>query len=62
MIGVKFHSFPGGGGGGAGHSGTEGGRTRITYFAEEEVFLRPPHVRDFLKEGYFLHTGTKCGG
>ena len=42
----------GGGGGGEGHSGTEGGRTRVTYFAEEGVFfLRPPHVRDFFKEG-----------
>ena len=25
------------GGGGGGHSGTEGGRTRVTYFAEEGV-------------------------
>ena len=30
----------GGGGGGGGHSGTEGGRTRVTYFAEEGVFLK----------------------
>ena len=38
-----------------GHSGTEGGRTCVTYFAEEGVFfLRPPHVRDFVKEGYFF--------
>ena len=29
----------GGGGGGRGHSGTEGGRTRVTYFAEEGVFF-----------------------
>ena len=43
-----------GGGGGGGHSGTEGGRTRVTYFAEEGVFLRPPHFRDFVKEGYFF--------
>ena len=27
----------GGGGGGGGHSGTEGGRTLVTYFAEEGV-------------------------
>ena len=26
-------------GGGGGHSGTEGGRTRVTYFAEEGVFF-----------------------
>ena len=31
---------PGGGGGGeGGHSGTEGGRTCVTYFAEEGVFF-----------------------
>ena len=29
---------PGGGGGGGGHSATEGGRTRVTYFAEEGVW------------------------
>ena len=29
----------GGGGGGGGHSGTEGGRTCVTYFAEEGVFF-----------------------
>ena len=52
------HQHPGGGGGGGGgggrHSGTEGGRTFVTYFAEEGSFLRPPHVRDFVKEGYFF--------
>ena len=32
----------------------KGGRTRVTYFAEEGVFLRPPHVRDFVNEGYFF--------
>ena len=26
-------------GGGGGHSGTEGGRTLVTYFAEEGVFF-----------------------
>ena len=47
------HNSFGGGGGGA--SGTEGGRTWVTYFAEEEVFfIRSPHVRDFVKEGYFF--------
>ena len=30
----------GGGGGGGGHSVTEGGRTRVTYFAEEGVFFK----------------------
>ena len=34
------YPFPGGGGGGGGgHSGTEGGRTLVTYFAEEGVFF-----------------------
>ena len=42
------------GGGGGGHSGTEGGRTFVAYFAEEGSFLRPPHVRDFVKQGYFF--------
>ena len=27
-------------------SNKEGGRTCVTYFAEEGVFLRPPHFRD----------------
>ena len=51
-----LRSHPGGGGGGGGgHSGTEGGRTRVTYFAAEGVFfLRPPQVRDFVKNGYFF--------
>ena len=40
-----------------------GGRTRVnTYFTEEGVFLRPPHVRDFVKEWYFLYPGTKYAG
>ena len=33
----KLNGYPGGGGGG--HSGTEGGRTFVTYFAEEGVFF-----------------------
>ena len=43
----------GGGGGGGRHLDTEGGRTRVTYFAEG-YFLRPSHVSDFVKEGYFF--------
>ena len=35
----SLNQNPGGGGGGGGHSGTEGGRTLITYFAEEGVFF-----------------------
>ena len=48
--------------GGGGHSGTEGGRTRVKYFAEEGVFLRPRHVRDFVKEGYFFVPGYEVWG
>ena len=50
--------------GGGGHSGTEGGRTCVTYFAEEGVFLflRPPHVRDFVMEGYFFVPRYEVGG
>ena len=27
---------------------------RISYFTYFGLFLRPPHVRDFVKEGYFF--------
>ena len=47
----------GGGGGGGGHSGTEGGRTRVTYFAED---LRMSAI--LLKKSTFLYPGTKYGG
>ena len=40
--------------GGGGVSGSEGGRTRVPFFAEEMVFSRPPHVHDFVNEGYFF--------
>ena len=37
---MKMEGYPSpGGGGGGGHSGTEGGRTLATYFAEEGVFF-----------------------
>ena len=36
------------------HSGTEGGRTCVAYFAVEGVFFKTSHVRDFVKEGYFF--------
>ena len=54
--------FPGGGGGvgnrgrwGVGrHSGSEGGRTRVTDFAEEGVFLKPSACPRFCKR-------SRCG-
>ena len=38
--------------GGWGLSGTEGGRTRVTYFAEKGDFYKD--VCNFVKEGYFF--------
>ena len=35
-------------------SGTEGGRARVTYFAEEGVFLKTSAFPQFVKEGYFF--------
>ena len=53
----------GGGGGGGGHSGTEGGRTLVTYFAEEGVFFKTSACPRFCKRrGTFLYQGTKYGG
>ena len=43
-------SARGGGGGGGGHSGTPS--LRIS--RRKGSFFRPPHVRDFVKEGYFF--------
>ena len=46
------------------HSGTEGGRTRVTYFAEEGVFCKTSarDLRDFVKEGYFFVPRYKVWG
>ena len=46
----------GGGGGGAGTCG-DTAHTRNTCYVfrgRRGLFLRPPHVRDFVKEGYFF--------
>ena len=43
------------------NSGTEGGRTRLTYFAEEGVFFKTSACLRFVEEG-FLYPGTKYGG
>ena len=44
---------PGGGGGGA--LGFIGGpHLRYVFRGRRGLFLRPPHVRDFVKEEYFL--------
>ena len=49
-----------GGGGGGGHSGTEGGRTCVTYFAKGSFFKTSACPR-FL-EGYFFGTQVRSTG
>ena len=57
---------PVGEGGGRGtHAGTdsEGVAPALRISWKKASFLRPPHDRDFVKEGYFfLDPGTKNGG
>ena len=60
MVNYRPDNPPGGGGGGT--QVQRGGRTRVTYFTEEGVFLRPPHVRDLVKEGYFFVPGHEVWG
>ena len=39
-----------------------GSHLRYVFRGRRGLFLRPPHVRDFVKEGYVLYSGTKyCG-
>ena len=38
-----------------------GPHPRYVFRGRRCIFLRPPHVRDFLKEGTFLYPGTKYG-
>ena len=46
---------PGGGGGGGGALRYRGGpHLRYVFRGRRGLFLRPPHVRDFVKEGYFF--------
>ena len=59
---IWFPGGGGGGGGGGGHSGTEGDRSRVTYFAEEGVFFKTSACPRFSKKkGTFLYPGTKYG-
>ena len=46
------NEIPGGGGGG--DSGTEGAAPALCISRKKGYFLRPPYVRDFVKEGYFF--------
>ena len=45
--------------------GTEGGgwaHPRYVIRGRRGLFLRPPHVRDFVKEGYFFCTQVRSMG
>ena len=44
--------YPGGGGGALRYRG--GPHPRYIFRGRRGLFLRPPHVRDFIKEGYFF--------
>ena len=46
---------PGGGGGGGGGTQVQrGAAPSLRISRKKGSFLRPPHVRDFVKEGYFF--------
>ena len=45
---------PGGGGGGGGTHVQRGAAHSVRISRKKGSFLRPPHVRDFVKEGYFF--------
>ena len=44
----------GGGGGGWGTQVQRGAAPALRISRKKGLFLRPPHVRDFVKEGYFF--------
>ena len=45
--------------GGGGHSGTEGGRTRVTYFAKEGVFFKTSACPRFWKRRVLMYTQVR---
>ena len=45
---------PGGGGGTQVQRGGGGAHPRYVFRGGRGISLRPPHVRDFVKEGYFF--------
>ena len=49
-------TIPGGGGGGGGGAlrFRGGPHPRYVFRVRRGLFLRPPHARDFVKEGYFF--------
>ena len=51
---AEWSKPPGGGGGALRYRGGGGGvHPRYVFRGRRVLFLRPPHVRDFVKEGYF---------
>ena len=48
--------------GGGGHSGTEGGRTFVTYFAEEGVFFKTSACPRFCKRRVLFCTQVRSMG
>ena len=52
---IFYTCFRGGGGGGEGALRYRGGpHLSYVFRGRRGLFLRPPHVRDFVKEGYFF--------
>ena len=49
-----MRSYPGGGGGGGGTQVQRGVAPALRISQKKGSFLRPPHVRDFVREGYFF--------
>ena len=62
MVMVVIIPAPGGGGGGGRNSGTEGGRTRVTYFAEEGVFFKTSACPRFCKRRVLFCTQVRSMG
>ena len=56
---VLRYEHPGGGGG---HSGTEGGRTFVTYFAKEGVFFKTSACPRFCKRRVLFCTQVRSMG
>ena len=44
------------------HPGTEGAAPALRISRKRGCFSRPPHVRDFVKEGYFFFSSPPGGG
>ena len=54
IVAAKYDARGGGGGGGGALRYRGGPHPRYVFRGRRGLFLRPPHVRDFVKEGYFF--------